>query len=230
MRRTILLPALALVGGLALGTLLGSGLFSASQSWNTAMNDSAQIARAAASSAAAQPTSTPLDITDNNHLLERAESALSLLKAEDYAGLSALIHPEKGITLTPFSTVSAEYDRTLSSQQISLLADDQEVYVWGVMDGSGAPIRSTCGEYFERFVYNADYTQAPEIGVDTVLMSGNALENVSDAYPEARFVDYNFPSIDPEKKGYDWCSLKLVFEPWQNDWYLVGLIHSEWTT
>ena len=43
-------------------------------------------------------------------------------------------------------------------------------------------------------------------------------------------MDYNFPGIDPEKKGYDWCSLKLVFEPWQNNWYLVGLIHSEWTT
>lgn len=29
--------------------------------------------------------------------------------------------------------------------------------------------------------------------------------------------------------GYDWCSLKLVFECYQGDWYLVGLVHSEWT-
>lgn len=230
MRRTILLPALALVGGLALGTLLGGGLYSASQGLTATMSSNAQVARAAASSADVQPTAEPLDTGDNTRLLERAESALELLKSEDYTSLSTLIHPEKGLTLTPFSTVSAEYDRTLSTQQVSTLAEDQETYVWGVMDGSGSPIRSTCSDYFDRFVYNADYAQAPEIGVDTILMSGNALENVSDAYPEARFVDYNFPGIDPEKNGYDWCSLKLVFEPWQNDWYLVGLVHSEWTT
>lgn len=230
MRRTILLPALALVGGLALGTLLGGGLFSASQGLNGGARSSIPMAQAVTSSASAMPTAHPLDTSDNDILLERAESALELLKAEDYTGLSALIHPEKGITLTPFSTVSAECDRTLSSQEVSVLAEDEETYVWGVMDGSGMPIRSTCDAYFDRFVFNADYTQAPEVGVDTVLMSGNALENVADAYPQARFVDYNFPGIDPEKKGYDWCSLKLVFEPWQNNWYLVGLIHSEWTT
>ena len=230
MRRTILLPALALVGGLALGTLLGGGLFSASQGLNGGTRSSITVAQAVTSSASAVPTAPPLDTGDNDILLERSESALELLKAEDYAGLSALIHPEKGLTLTPFSTVSAEYDRTLSSQEVSVLSEDEETYVWGVMDGSGMPIRSTCDAYFDRFVFNADYTQAPEVGVDTVLMSGNALENVADAYPQARFVDYSFPGIDPEKNGYDWCSLKLVFEPWQNNWYLVGLVHSEWTT
>ena len=229
MRRTILLPALALVGGLALGTLLGSSLFSASRGLAAPANG-APAALAAASSTQALTTPEPLDTGDDTHLLERAESVLESLQAEDYSSLSALIHPDKGVTLTPFSTVSAEYDRTMSSLEVSDLSQDQEVYVWGVMDGSGSPIRSTCSEYFDRFVYNADYAQAPEVGVDTVLMSGNALENVSDAYPQARFVDYNFPGIVPEKNGYDWCSLKLVFEPWQNDWYLVGLIHSEWTT
>ena len=230
MRRTILLPALALVGGLALGTLLGGGLFSASQGLNGGTRSSITVAQAVTSSASAVPTAPPLDTGDNDILLERSESALELLKAENYTGLSALIHPEKGLTLTPFSTVSAEYDRTLSSQEVSVLSEDEETYVWGVMDGSGMPIRSTCDAYFDRFVFNADYTQAPEVGVDTVLMSGNALENVAAAYPQARFVDYSFPGIDPEKNGYDWCSLKLVFEPWQNNWYLVGLVHSEWTT
>ena len=230
MRRTILLPALALVGGLALGTLLGGGLFSASQGLNGGTRSSITVAQAVTSSASAVPTAPPLDTGNNDILLERSESALELLKAEDYTGLSALIHPEKGLTLTPFSTVSAEYDRTLSSQEVSVLSEDEETYVWGVMDGSGMPIRSTCDAYFDRFVFNADYTQAPEVGIDTVLMSGNALENVADAYPQARFVDYSFPGIAPEKNGYDWCSLKLVFEPWQNNWYLVGLIHSEWTT
>lgn len=228
MRRTILLPALALVGGLVLGTLLGSGLFTAGQGLSSAASASMPLAQARGSSARSTPV--PLNTEDDALLLEQAEAVLALLKEKDYSALSRLIHPQKGVTLTPFSTVSAEYDRTLTQADVAELSEDQQTYVWGAMDGSGSPIRSTCSDYFDRFVYNADYTQAPEVAVDTVLMSGNALENVSDAYPAARFVDYNFPGIDPAKNGYDWCSLKLVFEPWRNEWYLVGLIHSEWTT
>lgn len=228
MRRTILLPALALVGGLVLGTLLGSGLFTAGHGLSSAAGATMPLAQAQGTSARSTPV--PLNTEDDALLLERAGAVLALLKEKDYSALSCMVHPQKGVTLTPFSTVSTEYDRTLTQTDVAKLSEDQQTYVWGAMDGSGSPIRSTCSDYFDRFVYNADYTQAPEVAVDAVLMSGNALENVSDAYPAARFVDYNFPGIDPGKNGYDWCSLKLVFEPWQNEWYLVGLIHSEWTT
>ena len=96
--------------------------------------------------------------------------------------------------------------------------------------GSGSPIRCTSKDYFARYVFNTDYTEAPQVGIDTVLISGNALENVADAYPNGRFVEYHFPGIDPALEGFDWCSLKLVFEIWNNDWYLVGIIHGEWTS
>lgn len=224
MRKTILLPVLALAGGLLLGTLLGFGLSGRGGSAAALMS-----APPGSSRMASFPTPAPLDTTDNAPLLERAEEALELLKAEDYAALSRLVHPAKGVTLTPYSTVSADCDQTLTADEVSRLGEDTQELVWGLMDGSGAPIRATGREYFARFVFNADYTQAPEIGVDRVLMSGNALENISDAYPQARFVDYSFPGINPELEGFDWCSLKLVFEPWENQWYLIGLVHGEWT-
>ena len=62
-----------------------------------------------------------------------------------------------------------------------------------------------------------------------MLISGNAPENVDAVYEDGRFVEYHFPGIDPAREGFDWCSLKLVFEVWNNDWYLVGMIHGEWT-
>jgi hypothetical protein len=120
-------------------------------------------------------------------------------------------------------------DRNLLPAQLVLLPEDDIPYVWGIEDGTGAPIELTGREYFERYVFNADYTAAPETAVDTVLMQGNALENVASAYPEGRFVEYHFPGLDEQMAGYDWCSLKLVFECYQGDWYLVGLVHSEWT-
>ena len=156
-------------------------------------------------------------------------AARTLFGQSEYEALAALVHPEKGVTLTPYSTVEPSCDRNLLPAQLVLLPEDDIPYVWGIEDGTGAPIELTGREYFERYVFNADYTAAPETAVDTVLMQGNALENVASAYPEGRFVEYHFPGLDEQMAGYDWCSLKLVFECYQGDWYLVGLVHSEWT-
>ena len=60
--------------------------------------------------------------------------------------------------------------------------------------------------------------------------TGNALENVAESFPGCRFLEYHFPGLEPKNEGFDWCSLKLVLSPYQGEWRLVGLIHSEWTT
>ncbi len=106
---------------------------------------------------------------------------------------------------------------------------DATLYQWGFADGSGAPISLTIPEYFDRYVYNADYANAPIIGVDQVIGQGNALENVQDAFPGARFVEYYFPGLNPEYNGFDWCGLKLVFAPYQEEYRLIAIVHSEWT-
>ena len=82
---------------------------------------------------------------------------------------------------------------------------------------------------FDRYVYDRDYTQVPQIGVDRIMTGGNALENLAEAYPGCRFVDFAFPSADPVNDGLDWSSLKLVFQPGEFRWLLVGVVHGEWT-
>lgn len=230
MRRTALLVLLALIGGLGLGTAVGLSL-SSSPVQQVVLTASAAPAEGSNryELQAAVPTQEPLDCSDNGPLLERTAQVLAALKEQDYGALSLLVHPQRGLTLTPYSTVDLQLDNRLSREQVARLAEDETIYTWGLSPGSGAPIQCTAAAYFERYVFNADYTEAPRMGVDTVLISGNALENVADAYADARFVEYHFPGIDPELEGFDWCSLKLVFEVWDNDWYLVGLIHGEWT-
>lgn len=224
MKRAALMTILALLGGLVLGSMVGLSLSSANSA-------SVSPAVSAVQSASSAPTEAPLlDTSDNALLLERASQVLETLKLEDYAALSQLVHPSRGVTLTPYSTVDPDCDNVLSQQQVAGLAEDKQLYTWGLSMGSGAPIRCTARDYFARYVFNADYTEAPQVGIDTVLISGNALENAADAYPDGRFVEYHFPGIDPALEGFDWCSLKLVFETWNNQWYLVGMIHGEWTT
>lgn len=170
-----------------------------------------------------------LDINDNSTLLTTALFTLSALKSHDYDSLASLADPMKGITFTPYSTVNPETDRTLTASQLKGAAKDETVYTWGSVDGRGSLIELTIPQYLDEYVFNMDYTQAPKIGIDEVLMSGNALENVAEAYPNGRFVDFSFPSADSDRMGLDWYSLKLVFEPGPISWNLVGVIHGQWT-
>ena len=65
--------------------------------------------------------------------------------------------------------------------------------------------------------------------MDRIMTGGNALENLPEAYPGCRFVDFTIPSADPVNDGLDWSSLKLVFQAWEERWCLVGIVHGEWT-
>ena len=116
-----------------------------------------------------------------------------------------------------------------SSDVIRALEQDQTTYVWGLEDGRGLPIQMTMAQYLDRYVWDADYTRAPELGIDQIITGGNALENLAEAYKGCRFVDFCYPSADPVNDGLDWSSLKLVFQAGEHSWYLVGIVHGEWT-
>ena len=181
------------------------------------------------SSPAAADQDTAFDPEDNMILLKAACSAAEAIKAKDFSLLSSMVSDDNGVTFTPYSSVDPETVITLTAQQIKKAPEDQNIYGWGFEDGRGNLIEMTISEYFAQYVFDADYTKAPQVGIDTVLISGNALENVREAYPDCRFVDFSYPSSDPVNDGLDWCSLKLVFKPEQSAWKLVGVIHGQWT-
>lgn len=178
---------------------------------------------------AAQETAAPSP-DDSALLLRRSWDVLDALKSRNYTTLSQLVHPDEGLTFTPFSTVDRESNLSFTPDQIASFPGDSTRYVWGITSGQGTPLDLSVSDYFDRYVFNTDYTKSPQIGIDSVLRAGNALENVSDVYSGARFVEFHYPGLDPKNEGYDWCSLKLVFSWRENDWRLIGVIHSEWTT
>ncbi|MEA4954115.1 MAG: hypothetical protein VB096_01160 [Pseudoflavonifractor sp.] len=221
MKKIFTLCLVTLLIGIALGWGVG-------QLTDTILPRSASPAALMTVSASSEPVPT-LDPSDNGPLLERGQNVLEAIKAQDYAALSTMAHPEKGVRFTPYSTVDPDRDLELTRERLAAAGEDSRTYTWGISDGKGSPLVYTIPDYFSLFVFNADYTKAPLIGVDTVLETGNALENASDVYPEGRYVEYHFPGLVPENQGFDWCSLKLVFEVWENEWYLTGVIHSQWT-
>ena len=223
MKKTALLCVLSLLIGCAAG-LLGNAAF---------LNGRGILPPVDVPAASLVPMTTAdpegPDPSDNAPLLRASLRALEALKDRDYSALASLVHPEKGVTFTPYSTVDPEADITLTRDEVAQAGENGNRYTWGAYDGSGAPIQLTIGGYMDEYVFNADYTHAPLVGVDRVLSTGNSLENVADAYPDGRFVEYYFPGVDPAGNGFDWCGLKLVFELWRGQYRLVGVVHSEWT-
>lgn len=228
MKRSLILPCVfCLLAGLLVGGILPMP-WEISPIPNTILHTPAPSSSSDASVfSTAAPE--PLDSKDNLSLLNAACYVVQTLKTGDYQALASVVDPKKGVTFTPYSTVDLASDKTFTRDQIKNLSQDNTVYTWGLTDGRGSLINLTLAQYFAAYVWNTDYTNAPQIGVDQIIMSGNALENLKDAYQSCRFVDFCFPSLDPAKQGLDWCSLKLVFAPGDTSWFLVGIVHGQWT-
>lgn len=164
----------------------------------------------------------------NSELTDYAFSIVQDIKNGDYKALSQAVHPDYGVVFSPYATISLASDKCFTAQQVAGFADDKNKYVWGKYDGSGSPIELTPADYFKSFVFDRDYTLASEIGVDTVVKSGNSLENMSDIFPNARFVDFYIPGTK-DSGGMDWGILRLGFEEYKGQLKLTVIVHSEWT-
>lgn len=170
-----------------------------------------------------------LNTNDSWALLQTAFLAVNALESQDYTTLASMVHKEKGVRFTPYSTVNLESDLVFSCDEIKNLAENTAVYTWGASPATGSSVSLPMSRYFEQHVSPRTYSKAPHVAIDAVLINGNALENTGDAYPEGRFVDFSFRAVEPERSGHDWSSLKLVFEVNEDAWYLVGMVHSVWT-
>lgn len=227
MRRSAVSRVLLFLLGLVLGGVLVFLALrrgpdsSPSVTYGVSPADSTDAAVPAALSEEPEPAGNAL-------LVRRALEVAGALRDRDWTALAGVVHPEKGVTFTPYSSVS-DSDLCFTAGEVAAFGDDSKVYLWGSYDGSGAPMSLTVEEYFSQFVSNADYTAAPFLAVDRVISSGNAVENVADAYPEGRFVELYYDGLDETQEGFDWCALKLVFEPVDGALMLVGVIHSQWT-
>jgi len=231
MRRSVISCVLLFVLGFALGGLL---LFLAlTGGWlpNTFVT---VIPGTGVNPARSADASEPVALAEaqepagNEALVARALEVAGYIRDRNWAALAGTVHPDRGVTFTPYSSVS-DRDLCFTPAEVAAFGGDSKIYLWGSYDGSGAPLSLTVEEYFTQFVGNADYTRAPLLAVDRVISSGNAVENVADAYPDARFVELYYSGLDEAKEGFDWCALKLVFEPVDGALMLVGVIHSEWT-
>lgn len=151
------------------------------------------------------------------------------IKNNDMNTLSTYVHPSKGLRFTPYTYIDIQNDKLFTAGEVAGLNGDSTVYTWGDYDGSGEPISLKFSDYYNEFVYDKDFLNPHMIGNNLAIGTGNMINNTSTAYPNESFVEYHFTGFDSQYAGIDWESLTLVFEQDNGNWYLVGIIHGQWT-
>ena len=166
----------------------------------------------------------------SSELTATAYEVLDCIKAGDFAQLARFVHPELGVMFSPNATVTPSANKRFSAEEIAAFGGDTNIYVWGVYSAGGEPIEMTPAEYFTRFVFCKDYTTAPYLGVNSIVRSGNALENITEVFPNIQYIDFHMPGgghspIDDT----EWSSLRLGFEELDGRLWLTVITHSEWS-
>lgn len=161
---------------------------------------------------------------------ETSNKLIYAISTKDSEAISEFVHPIKGVRFTPYTYVSSENDIVFNQEEVKNFFNDQNVYTWGCYDGKGDDISLISSQYYDKFIYTADFINAEDIGYNEVLSGGNMTENQFEVYKNAIVVEYYFSGFNPDYAGIDWQSLRLVFEQYEGGWKLVGIIHNQWTT
>jgi hypothetical protein len=159
----------------------------------------------------------------------RTAQVIAALKAKNMTAVKSFAHPDKGVRFSPYCYVDTKKDLSFKPDQLAKLLEDKTVRVWGSYDGSGEPISLTFAQYYDKFIYDHDFVKPEKIGYNETLSKSNTTNNIRQAYPNAIIVEYHFSGFDGKLEGHDWSSLNLVYEEKGGTWYLVGVVHSQWT-
>ena len=168
-------------------------------------------------------------LKNDSALLVLTKEILAVIKDKDYKKLTEYIHPENGIRFSPYGYIDTTSDITATRSTFRLNAYINKKRVWGSYDGSGDPIKLTSREYFEKFVYDVDFLNAEKTSLNLCLGGGNSQNNIRAIYEGLPFTESYFSGFDVKYSGMDWRALRLVYKEYNGTYYLVGIIHDEWT-
>jgi hypothetical protein len=162
---------------------------------------------------------------------EAAKYTIEALKVKNMDSLSKIVHPEKGVQISPYGHLDSNKDVNIKANELKDLMLDKSIINWGDYDGSGLPIELTFADYFNKFIYNHDFANAPQKSKNEFIGKGNTANNLFEIFPKNQYtmIEYHFPGFDPEVEGLDWNSLRLVFEQLKTGWKLVAIVHDQWT-
>ncbi len=170
-----------------------------------------------------------IEINKEAVLKSLTKKTFLLIKTHNYRALDSLIHPEKGIRFSPYANIN-EADKKFSKEEFALLftKNKNQKYTWGAYDGSDEPIILTAQAYFNKFVYAAGFENPEKLELNKTIGKGNTINNIHTFYKDEDFTESYF-SGSKQKDGLDWKSVRLIFKQIDGQYYLIGIVHDQWT-
>ncbi len=157
-----------------------------------------------------------------------AEIVIYALAEMDMETVAEFVHPVMGVRFSPYTYVEEDH-QVFMPGELPTLGDSDEIFLWGAYDGTGDPIELTFEEYYQEFIYSADFANPEDMAVDEELGWSSMTNNIEEFYPGSSFVEYHFSGFDEQYGGMDWRSLRLVFIEEAGHWFLVGVVNDQWT-
>jgi hypothetical protein len=169
-------------------------------------------------------------INEDSVILDMRKQVLTTLKNKDLKAFAAFFHPTLGVRFSPYAFVDTTHDLTFKSAAFLTQMGDKKKINWGPYDAGEEDIVMNLNTYFSKFVYNADFLNAEKTSLNEMIGGGTVTNNLTEIYPNCPFTESYFSGFEKKYDGMDWCSLRLVFKKEGDKYYLVGIVHSQWTT
>ncbi len=167
---------------------------------------------------------------DDSVVMALSKQVLISLKNKDYKTFAGFIHPILGIRFSPYAYVDTVRDLTFKAEVFEQKMAQKKKTNWGAYSAGEEEIVMTGAEYFAVFVYNADFLNAEKHLLNEIIGRSTTINNLTEAYPNCPFTESYFSGLDKKMDGMDWCSLRLVFKKHLDKYYLIGVVHDNWTT
>ncbi len=189
----------------------------------------ASVVASASAQASASPAARSLSEADAQRAVGTlVRDTLTAFKGRDGAALASLAHPDKGVRFSPYAFMSPT-NITLTAAQLRNGFSDPSRRTWGITDGRGDPIVLSFTEYSGQYIYARDFGASSQIAYNRTIGRGNSLDNTADLYPDAILFEAYDAGPDPRLSDVQWQAVRLLFEKVGDRWYLVAVVHGEWT-
>ena len=167
-------------------------------------------------------------VIDHSDFTGAVQTILLALKKQDFVTLASFVWPQ-GLRFSPYEYVNSGTDVVLTTKLVANAPTLSRSFTWWSYDGSGEPIDLGIGQYFEKFVNDADYANAPEVFYNQNNQRGNTTNNIAQVYANKQWVEYYFSGFDAQYEGIDRKSLTLVFDQVNGQWHLIWIVHGQRT-
>jgi hypothetical protein len=153
---------------------------------------------------------------------ERSLIALKAIKFLNISLFQSLVHPKLGVRFSAQPYILGS-DKIIHRHELRKYNDEAININWGKVNGKR--LSMSFSQYYRKYIYNQDFANADQISYNDNKVLNSVIDNSDNYYKSAIVVEYKINSGLYEVNSQDWTILRLYFDKYKNDWYLVGIMN-----